>query len=183
MDLEFCEIGESNETMLQAARLLTKTFADLGKDAWPDVRSAIEEVEECVEEPNICVGVREGGGLIGWAGLRPMYAKTWELHPLVVGKASQGRGVGTLLLREIERLAKARGLIGIALGTDDETGGTSLSRAEIRKDNIRAEIEGIRNLGRHPYEFYEKCGYFIVGLIPNANGAGKPDIWMWKGLE
>jgi aminoglycoside 6'-N-acetyltransferase I len=34
----------------------------------------------------------------------------------------------------------------------------------------------------HPYEFYQKLGYVIVGVIPDANGPGKPDILMAKSL-
>jgi hypothetical protein len=46
-------------------------------------------------------------------------------------------------------------------------------------------VEGfasIRNLKHHPYEFYQKLGYQIVGVIPDANGPGKPDILMAKSL-
>jgi aminoglycoside 6'-N-acetyltransferase I len=43
-------------------------------------------------------------------------------------------------------------------------------------------IVSIRNLKRHPYEFYQKLGYVIVGVIPDANGPGKPDILMAKSL-
>jgi hypothetical protein len=32
-------------------------------------------------------------------------------------------------------------------------------------------------------EFYQKLGYVIVGVIPDANGFGKPDIFMAKRLE
>ena len=38
----------------------------------------------------------------------------------------------------------------------------------------------IRNLNNHPYEFYQKVGFTIVGVIPDANGFGKPDIMMAK---
>ena len=44
-------------------------------------------------------------------------------------------------------------------------------------------LAGIRNLRRHPYEFYQKLGYVIIGAIPDANGFGKPDILMAKRIS
>jgi hypothetical protein len=40
----------------------------------------------------------------------------------------------------------------------------------------------IKNLHRHPFEFYQKAGFSIVGVVPDANGPGKPDILMAKRL-
>jgi aminoglycoside 6'-N-acetyltransferase I len=111
-----------------------------------------------------------------------MYKQTWELHPLVVAKEYQNLGLGRRLLSELEAQAKAQGLIGIFLGTDDETYSTSLSQVTLTEANLWAEISRIKNLNHHPYEFYQRCGYMITGVVPNANGPGKPDIWMWKSL-
>ncbi len=179
---DFREIGESNELKIQAARILITAFGEMGS-AWPDMKSAMQEVEECVDHPNLCVGLCEGEKLLGWIGLRPMYEKTWELHPLVVAPDAQRKGVGRLLIGELERQAKGRGVIGIVLGTDDDRFRTSLSQTDIDDSNIFDQLRNIRNLAGHPYEFYKKCGYMIVGMIPNANGKRKPDIWMWKGVE
>jgi len=44
-------------------------------------------------------------------------------------------------------------------------------------------IENIQNTGGHPYTFFEKMGYKIVGVLPDANGIGKPDIWMAKRIK
>ncbi len=44
------------------------------------------------------------------------------------------------------------------------------------------QAAAIRNPGGHPYEFYQKLGYVIVGVVPDANGFGKPDIYMAKSL-
>lgn len=176
-------IKESEYLIDQAAEILTNTFNGLNKNAWPDIEHAKKEVLECIEEPNICIGLCADHQLCGWIGLRPMYEKTWELHPLVVEKRFQRQGIGRRLIAEIEKIAKERGIIGIVLGTDDETESTSLSRVDITESNLWHEIAHIKNINNHPYEFYKKCGYFIVGIIPNANGRHKPDIWMWKNLN
>jgi aminoglycoside 6'-N-acetyltransferase I len=38
-------------------------------------------------------------------------------------------------------------------------------------------------LNRHPYEFYQKMGYTITGVMPDANGIGKPDIFMSRRIQ
>lgn len=45
------------------------------------------------------------------------------------------------------------------------------------------KMQNVKNLKRHPFEFYQKIGYRIVGGIPDANGIGKPDIFMAKQLK
>ncbi len=75
-----------------------------------------------------------------------------------------------------------QGGITIYLGTDDEDNMTSLSNTDLYP-NVVEHIAHIRNLRRHPYEFYQKLGYVIVGVIPDANGMGKPDIIMAKRVS
>ncbi|PKL41487.1 MAG: hypothetical protein CVV41_18620 [Candidatus Riflebacteria bacterium HGW-Riflebacteria-1] len=183
MKYKYCDIGGSEYLRLKAADVLVETFTALGNSHWPDHESALKEVEECIAVPNICIGLCDDGELLGWVGLRPMYEKTWELHPLVVSSHRQKSGIGRMLVAEVEKRARERGIIGIALGTDDEHDQTSLARVDIDSVNIFNEITNIRNLNRHPFEFYKKCGYMIVGIIPNANGQRKPDIWMWKDIR
>jgi aminoglycoside 6'-N-acetyltransferase I len=38
----------------------------------------------------------------------------------------------------------------------------------------------LKNLHARHYEFYQKLGLVIVGVMPDANGLGKPDIYMAK---
>ncbi len=75
-----------------------------------------------------------------------------------------------------------RGGITVYLGTDDEDNMTSLSNTDLYT-NLSEKIVKIKNLKRHPYEFYQKQGYAIVGVIPDANGIGKPDILMAKRVK
>ena len=112
-----------------------------------------------------------------------MYEKTWELQPMVIIQEFQGKGYGKIILNELEKIASEKGIIGIFCGSDDETYKTSLSEKEITGKNIFEEINNIKNYKNHPFEFYIKCGYSIIGIIPNANGLKKPDILLWKDIR
>lgn len=182
--MDFTEIDLSQEPTLHedASCLLMDAFLAKGNKAWPNLERARQAVGECIAAPNLCLGILYSGTLAGWGGLRPLYDKTWELHPLVVAPAQQGRGVGRALMQALEQRARALGLIGIVLGSDDELFETSLSQVDLNGSNALVEMQRLTNLKRHPFEFYQKCGYSVVGVIPNANGRNKPDIWLWKDL-
>ena len=49
-------------------------------------------------------------------------------------------------------------------------------------DNLPQRLATVRNLRRHPFEFYQRLGFTIVGVVPDANGPGKPDILMAKRI-
>ena len=167
----------------EAAKVLFEAFIEKGIATWPTIEAARKEVEECLNNKYICFAYIEYDELIGWAGLRPMYGSiTWELHPMVIRSDWQRKGIGRKLLKHIEQIALNLKIMNIVLGTDDETGRTSLSEKDFRKESILRAIQDISNKHKHPYEFYQKCGYLIVGIIPDANGVGKPDILMWKRI-
>jgi len=176
------EMNKSPESIQKAAELLFSVFQEITPLSWPTFQSALDEVNECLEDGRICLGLFFDDELIGWAGLREQYEKTWELHPIVIRQAYQGQGWGKVLMEALEKRAVQEGIEGIILGTDDETFRTSLSQTALSGDNLFHEIQNIKNLNHHPFEFYQNCGYTIVGVIPNANGKNKPDIWMWKNL-
>lgn len=118
----------------------------------------------------------------GIIGAISQYGVTgWELHPLAVRKEYQRRGFGSLLVQALESEVAARGGVMIYLGSDDETGTTSLYGADLYDDTFD-QLSNIQNIGGHPFSFYEKLGYKIVGVFPDANGIGKPDIWMAKRI-
>jgi hypothetical protein len=37
-------------------------------------------------------------------------------------------------------------------------------------------------LADHPVGFYQRCGYVVYGLLPDASGWGKPGLLMAKRL-
>ena len=91
----------------------------------------------------------------------------------------QGQGIGRALVQDLEEQVRARGALVITLGSDDEDGMTSLANVDLF-ENLWEKIRDIQNYKHHPFEFYQKMGYVISGIVPDANGPGKPDILMAK---
>jgi aminoglycoside 6'-N-acetyltransferase I len=77
---------------------------------------------------------------------------------------------------------RQQGGLTILLGSDDENDMTSLSGVDLYPD-VYTHIQRIRNLRGHPFEFYQKCGFAIIGVVPDANGLGKPDILLAKRVS
>ncbi len=165
----------------QAAALLVEEFRNGAPAAWPNMESALAEMREALQPTRIChVALDTTGQVIGWIGGIPGYdGRVWELHPLVVAARWQGRGIGRALVDALERTVASHGGLTITLGTDDIIGQTSLHGRDLYPDLAQA-MQTIQNLARHPYTFYLKCGFVISGLVPDANGFGKPDILMAK---
>ncbi len=174
------EPGEE-ESILQTATLLVEGFKDNWPDAWPNMDAALVEVRESFGEGRISrVALDEGGTVLGWIGGIPSYeGNVWELHPLVVRTDIQRRGIGSALVTDLEERVRERGGLTLWLGTDDETGMTTLSGVDLYP-NVLEHLANIENLRCHPYEFYSKLGFSMIGAMPDANGPGKPDIYMAK---
>ncbi len=165
----------------QAAILLVEGFKDHWPDAWPDMEAALEEVHESLGEGRISrVALDQSGTVLGWIGGIPSYGgNVWELHPLVVRPDLQRQGIGRALVADLEARLRERGALTLWLGTDDEDGMTTLSGVDLYP-NVLEHLANIENLRGHPYEFYQKLGFSIIGAMPDANGPGKPDIYMAK---
>ena len=99
----------------------------------------------------------------------------------MVAGAFRRRGIGRALVADLEARAGARGGLTLLVGTDDETGQTSLSGVDLY-DDLPRRLATVRNLRCHPYGFYRRLGFTIVGVVPDANGPGKPDILMAKRI-
>ncbi len=175
---------DDEHAMQQAAALLVEGFKGHWPDAWPDMETALEEVQRALEAGKICrVALDDDGAVVGWiGGLSGYGGKVWELHPLVVAPAHQGRGIGRALVADLERLVRDRGGLTLQLGSDDVDNMTTLGGVDLYP-NVVEHLAGLRNLRRHPYEFYRKLGFAVVGVVPDANGFGKPDILMAKRVS
>jgi aminoglycoside 6'-N-acetyltransferase I len=175
--------SDDEEAIRQVAEILIEGFATNWPEAWPDLESALEEVQESLADGRISRVARdEDGTVLGWIGGISQYrGRVWELHPLVVRVGDQGRGIGRALVADLEASVRERGGLTMTLGTDDENDLTTLSGVNLFSEVWR-HLAQVANLKRHPFEFYQKQGYVIIGVIPDANGLGKPDILMAKSL-
>jgi aminoglycoside 6'-N-acetyltransferase I len=168
----------------QVAALLIDGFSDTGSQSWRSRDEALLSVRESLQEGGMSrVAVQDSGRAAGWIAGRSMYqGRVWELHPLIVRRDCRGQGVGRALVNDFEEQVRLRGGSTIYLGTDDENDRTSLGGVDLYLDPLGAAAR-IQNLGRHPFEFYRKVGFVIVGVLPDANGFGKPDIFMAKRVR
>ncbi|MDR3085240.1 MAG: GNAT family N-acetyltransferase [Christensenellaceae bacterium] len=169
-------------------KALVRQGAALLEEAFPQSYrgEGMSEMQKLLSGERILLAAVEGGEsgeLLGLIGAIPQYGVTgWELHPLAVREGLRGRGIGSALVKALEAECAKRGCLTIYLGTDDEEGKTSLSEGDLF-ENTFEKLQNIVNLRRHPFEFYQKQGYQIVGVIPDANGLRKPDLYMAKRLR
>jgi aminoglycoside 6'-N-acetyltransferase I len=165
----------------QVAELLVAGFGNSGSASWRNMVEAIKEVQRSFQAGRISrTAVDEQHGVVGWiGGIEEYDGNVWELHPLVVREDCRRQGVGRALVADLERQVAERGGHTIRLGTDDENGRTTLGGVDMYP-NVLDKLRSIGNVRGHPFEFYLKVGYHIVGVIPDANGYGKPDILMAK---
>ncbi|MFU8785701.1 MAG: GNAT family N-acetyltransferase [Candidatus Izemoplasmataceae bacterium] len=162
----------------EVAKLLQSAFPwCYGED-----ETSLEEANSLLENDYVTLVYKEANKVVGIVSARPQYGLTgWELHPLVVDDNYRMKGIGKKLMASLEEAVASQGGVVICLGTDDEHFRTSLSKVDLFIDTFK-HIESIKNLSNHPFTFYEKMGYKIVGVIPDANGPNKPDIFMAKRI-
>lgn len=167
----------------QATRLLYDAFLGRSRD-WQDLASARQEALDSLTEGKISrVAVDDSDRVLGWIGAMSEYdGNVWEINPLVVDASIWRRGVGRALVVDLEQAVGQRGGLTLWAGSDDENHETTLSEVDLYSD-VGGAIRGIRNLGGHPYEFYLRVGFTIVGVMPDANGPGKPDIFLAKRVQ
>lgn len=175
---------EDTAAIEQIAELLMVGFRDTGSVAWQTTEDAIAEVQNSFLPRRISrFAADEQGTVLGWiGGLEVNPNNLWELHPLVVRQDSQTKGVGRALVADFEQQVAARGAHTVWLGTDDESARTSLGGIDLYP-NVLEKLQNIKNIKGHPFEFYLKVGYQIVGVIPDASGFGRHDILMAKRIK
>jgi aminoglycoside 6'-N-acetyltransferase I len=171
VDLDFSDAAVAG----QAAALLVDGFREHWPEAWPTLDDALVEVREANDSERVARVALDADSrtVLGWiGGISRYHGRVWELHP------SRGRSrVGC----HLEARIAERGGLTLMLGTGDEDDQTTLSGVNLY-DELPRRIGTVRNLKMHPFEFYQRVGFTIIGVVPDANGRGKPDILMAKRI-
>ncbi len=182
LDFRIEDLTAGDEACIeQAATLLHTAFSPLG--AWTTMSKARQEVVDSLGEDRVSrVALDSDGTLLGWIGaIREYDGLVWELHPIVVREASRRRGVGRAMVQDLEAILAARGALTLWAGSDDLAGETSLGGVDLYAA-LPDALHPVRSWGHHPLPFYRRLGFHVIGVMPDANGPGRPDIFLGKRL-
>jgi len=175
---------DNAKAIKETASLLFRGFREHNPNGWPNIEAAVKEVKESLQEGHISrIAVNNNGNVVGWiGGIGKYQGHVWELHPLVVDLDHQHQGIGRALVEDFEKIVKEQKGTTIWFRADDEDNMTSISGIDLYPD-VLGHLLKIKNLKGHPYEFYQKMGFVIIGALPDADGPGKPDIFMAKRIR
>lgn len=176
--INMTELNE--EQIIEVAQILTDSLSS----GWPTLKDALDEIEERLIPENTLLAAVEDNVVIGLGGiLAPIYdGNVFELHPLAVRSDMRRKGIGEAIVRALEEEARKQGGLTIYLGADDDKEGGETSFANVNLyDDFHEKIKNFQP-GTHQSGFYMKMGYKIIGVMPDASGVGKPDIYFGKRL-
>src|SRR5215469_14051897 len=142
MDIAIVDFAAADKKQLAAAsRILREALPS--PTAYKGPGEAEAEVADVIANPDrFALAALSDGALVGWIGAAHGYARSLELHPLVVDPAFHGQGVGRALVQALEGKARQEGYLALWLGADDDFGGTSLAGVSLFPD-VLAKAAGV----------------------------------------
>lgn len=173
--------AEDERAIDEVASLLVRSFRVVSPNWVPTLERAREVVVEALAPGYINRALVLAGRIVGWVGARHDYGAVWELNPLAVDESSRGRGIGRALVDEVVGLVDEQGGLTLLLGTSDEADLTNLAGRDLFRDPL-AILQIIEAPRAHPLGFWLKVGFAVVGVVPDAEGIGKPTILLAKPI-
>ena len=178
---ELIDLDSSDTALVERLASITfEAFKENAPDWIPTVNLARKQVIAATSKGRLGRVVMEHGKPAGWIGLIKG-KRVWEIHPIAIAIEHQYKGFGHLLVEDVAQLAKAGGALTLFAGTSDEVGTTNLYGADLYADPAQS-ISNIQATGRNPFKFWQNVGFTVVGLMPDAEGIGKPAIQLARQL-
>ena len=168
---------------VEAATILREALARLPSGYRGPSEAEAEVALRCAQDEWLGYAALDGERLVGWVGAIRTYDHGWEVHPLVVAPDRQRKGIGSALLDALEDRARSEGILTLFLGSDDDYGGTNLFGRDLWSD-VAGHAKAVEATAQgHALTFYRRHDYEIVGLLPDVNGPGRPDLLLAKRLS
>lgn len=184
--MNIANLTSSDRGLIDALAGLSVRASRMHAPEWlRTVDEARDTIQEALGPRKVCRVLLDDGNPVGWVAAGPAWGRVWELHPLLIDPDHQKRGYGRLLVEDIEQFAAAAGALTMQLSTSDTTHATSLSGVDLYGDPLGAlsRIDVVDRVAGHSYRFWQKVGYTIVGVLPDAEGPGMPSITLSKRLS
>lgn len=169
-----------SELVEQLAKITFEAFKENSPDWVPEIGLARNQVLDAGSPGRLGRVVMADGRVAGWVGLIKG-KRVWEIHPIAVAIEHQFKGLGHLLVEDVASIAKRAGALTLYAGTSDEVGTTNLFGVDLYIDPANS-ISNIQATGRNPFKFWQNAGFTVVGLMPDAEGVGKPGIELARRL-
>lgn len=179
------DLNPTDQRLIDALAELSVAASQVHLPAWlTNLEDAHEEIGDALNPDKVVRVLMDGDEPAGWVAAGPMWGRVWELHPLLVDPRRHRRGLGTRLVRDIERFATAAGALTMYLGTSDMTRATSLSGIDLYDDPISAMASfQVLDTHGHPASFWLRAGYSLVGVTPDAEAEGQPSLQFARSLR
>jgi aminoglycoside 6'-N-acetyltransferase I len=161
-------------------RITFEAFKENAPDWIPTIDLARNQVIAAGRRGRLGRVLMQQDQAIGWIGVIKGQ-NVWEIHPIAVAIEHQYSGVGHLLVEDIARVAKEAGALTLFAGTSDEVGTTNLFGVDLYSNPVDA-LKTLEAVERNPFKFWENVGFTVVGLMPDAEGLGKPGIHLARRL-
>jgi len=162
-----------------------KDCASMLEATYPEVYDKSESKEtilHLLRGKNRLFVAEESSRVIAFVGvLHHVFPKAYQIEPLIVEHQFRRQGIGGKLLELTEFKLKQEGIHTLFITAQDTESSTNLSGQDFYADNPLALLANIE-YSNHPMRFYEKRGYHITGIIPDANGFGRPEYILSKRI-
>lgn len=101
----------------QTAQVAYEASQSISKIWLPTVEAAVEEIYDSFERNGISQVLLDGERVAAWVGAFPQFSgRVVEIHPLMVAKAYQGRGLGRWMVNQVEVWAREQGAMTRKIG-------------------------------------------------------------------